>query len=210
MASYKPVWKRAGGTAASSTYGWGHMPADNPMIKACDEADDAAKKKREWHPLSARRRPTQSAHPCPVSDQCARMAVRSGSGYAPAYHKDGKGVAHTAETILFCGGNNAAFGSEVGIATIPFGGCVVMLDANECGHAACLSMDDAVLKGKYAEFGVACKEGVSIAHLRRLEELDVDPNEAATWAHSFVNIAERKKGRAHPDAASLKRWPWLA
>ena len=23
-------------------------------------------------------------------------------------------------------------------------------------------------------------------------------------------LAERKKGRAHPDAASLKRWPWLA
>ena len=101
------------------------------------------------------------------------MTATFTSGYAPAYHKDGKGVAHTAETILFCGGNNAAFGSEVGIAAIPFGGCVVMLDANECGHAACLSMDDAVLKGTYAEFGVACKEGVSIAHLRRLEELGV-------------------------------------
>ena len=51
---------------------------------------------------------------------------------------------------------------------------------------------------------------MSIAHLRRLEELRVDPKEAAEWAHSFVTIAERKKGRAHPDAASLKRWPWLA
>ena len=70
-------------------------------------------------------------------------------------------------------------------------------------------MDDAVLKGTYAEFGVACKEGVSIAHLRRLEELGVDPKEAATWAHGFGNKAERKKGRTHPDAASLKRWPWL-
>ena len=36
------------------------------------------------------------------------------------------------------------------------------------------------------------------------------PEEAAEWAHSFVTKAERKKGRAHPDAASLKRWPWLA
>ena len=51
---------------------------------------------------------------------------------------------------------------------------------------------------------------MSIAHLRRLEELGVDPKEAAAWAHSFGTIAERKKGRAHPDAASLKRWPWLA
>ena len=146
---------------------------------------------------------------CRAQDWIDCMTATFTSGYAPAYHKDGKGVAHTAETILFCGGNNAAFGSEVGIAAIPFGGCVVMLDANECGHAACLSMDDAVLKGTYAEFGVACKEGVSIAHLRRLEELRVDPEEAAEWAHSFVTIAERKKGRAHPDAASLKRWPWL-
>ena len=146
---------------------------------------------------------------CRAQDWIDCMTATFTSGYAPAYHKDGKGVAHTAETILFCGGNNAAFGSEVGIAAIPFGGCVVMLDANECGHAACLSMDDAVLKGTYAEFGVACKEGVSIAHLRRLEELGVDPKEAAAWAQSFGNKAERKKGRTHPDAASLKRWPWL-
>ena len=76
---------------------------------------------------------------------------------------------------------------------------MALLDANACGHAACLSMDDAVLKGTYAEFGVACKEGVSIAHLRRLEELGVDPKEAAEWAQSFQNKAERKKGR----------WPWL-
>ena len=57
----------------------------------------------------------------------------------------------TAETILFCGGSGAVFGSQVGIARIPFGGCLIMLDAKECGHAACLSLEDAELKGMYAE-----------------------------------------------------------
>jgi hypothetical protein len=57
----------------------------------------------------------------------------------------------TAETILFCGGSGAVFGSQVGIAKIPFGGCLIMLDAKECGHAACLSLEDAELKGMYAE-----------------------------------------------------------
>ena len=68
---------------------------------------------------------------------------------------------------------------------------VVVERARRARRASCRSA---------CEFGVACKEGVSIAHLRRLEELGVDPKEAAAWAHSFGNKAERKKGR----------WPWLA
>jgi hypothetical protein len=79
------------------------------------------------------------------------MAATFTSGYAPAYHKDDHNLPGTAETILFCGGSGAVFGSQVGIARIPFGGCLIMLDAKECGHAACLSLEDAELKGMYAE-----------------------------------------------------------
>ena len=93
------------------------------------------------------------------------LSVTMSRGYAPSVHRDSKGRKGTSESIVFCGGTDGVFMTEVGLIKIPPSGILIMLSAQDTAHVACLCASDAKLKATPANIKHALEKGkVSSAH----------------------------------------------